>query len=282
MSRLQRLDRRTLIVLVGAVILALFAGLLYAALSRPAPPPPVAEKRTVVVAGIDIPAHTTITTSMLAAVEKPVAALEPDAVNASQASAVVGTTSLIAIPKGSDVTMRLVGHPSQVSLAVSLVPGERAIAIPIDRIKGINGLIQPGDRVDVIAIVPPRGGAAPEARTILRAVKVLAIGLGLDASAASPGPETGDQAPTATLDVTPAQADLLALADNNSQLRLTLRSPKESARSEPVEPVSFAVPATAVPVAPVAAPASGTGAPAPRRTPTGVQIIDGDRVVAGP
>jgi len=281
MSRLQRLDRRTLIVLVGAVILALFASLLYAALSRPAPPPPVAEKRTVVVAGIDIPAHTTITTSMLAAVDKPVAGLEPDAVNASQASAIIGTTSLIAIPKGSDVTMHLVGHPSQVSLAVSLVPGERAIAIPIDRIKGINGLIQPGDRVDVIAIVPPRANEAPEARTILRAVKVLAIGRGLDATnSASPGPDTAE-APTATLDVTPAQADELALADNNSQLRLTLRSPKESARSEPVEPVSFALPAPTAAPTTAPAPAAAPGSPAPHRGPPGVQIIEGDKIVNG-
>jgi len=277
MSRLQRLDRRTLIVLVGAVILALFASLLYAALSRPAAPPPVAEKRTIVVAGIDIPAHTTITTSMLTAEEKPAAGLEPDAVNASQASAIIGTTSLIAIPKGSDVTMRLVGHPSEVSLAVSLVPGERAIAIPIDRVKGINGLIQPGDRVDVIAIVPPRGNEAPVARTILRAVKVLAIGRGLDATSASPGPDV-DSAPTATLDVTPAQADELALADSNSQLRLTLRSPKESPRSEPVESVNFAPPATAAP----AAAAAAARPPAPQRTPAGVQIIEGDKVVNGP
>jgi pilus assembly protein CpaB len=275
MNRLQRLDRRTLIVLVGAVILALFATLLYAALSRPAAPPPVAEKRTVVVAGVDIPAHTTITTSMLAAVEKPAAGLEPDAVNASQASAVIGTTSLISIPKGSDVTMRLVGHPSQVSLAVSLVPGERAIAIPIDRIKGINGLIQPGDRVDVIAIVPPRGSEGPEARTILRAVKVLAIGRGLDAGA-SPGPDAADNAPTATLDVTPEQADELALADNNSQLRLALRSPKESAGSQPVEPVNFAPPATAPPVAAPAASASGT--PTPKCSPGAVVIIEGDKL----
>jgi pilus assembly protein CpaB len=282
MARLQGLDRRTLIALIGAVIVLLIASVLYAAFSRPAGAPPVLTHRTVVVAAIDIPTGTLLTASMLAGESRPIEGLAPDAIDTSRANDAIGATSLVAIPKGTTVTASRIGHPAELGLDSQLRVGERAVAIEVDRVKAINGLIQPGDRVDVIAIVAPRGELGPEARTILRDIKVLAIGQGTTAPAAgaSPAPNV-DAAATATLDVTPEQADTLAVADANSQLRLALRSPKEGPRSQPVEPVSFIpilpaiVPAAAAGPAPAAAPAS----PAPHKD--GVEIIDGDKVVSG-
>jgi pilus assembly protein CpaB len=283
MARLQRLDRRTLIILIVAIVVALIAAVLFAVFSRPAAAP-VATTRTVVVAGVNIPANTEVVGSMLVAQTRPIAGLAPDAVNASQANDVIGATTLGPIPAGSTVTLSRVGHPSAVGLSAALRVGERAIAIPIDRIKAVDGLIQPGDRVDVIAIVPLRGMEAPVANTILRDIKVLAVGSTTAVPAANASPAPGsDGAATATLDVTPQQADLLALADANSQLRLALRPPKEAANSEPVQPVSFAPPPlpAAAPAAAVPA-AAAKPAPAPERTGGGgVEIIDGDKVVSG-
>ena len=88
--------------------------------------------------------------------------------------------------------------------------GTRALTIPVDRVKSVNGLIRPGDRVDVIAIVPARGPAGPVARTILRDIEVLALGSATDELGATPAPDAAVAA-TATLEVTPSQADLLAL-----------------------------------------------------------------------
>jgi len=282
MDRLQRMDRRTLIILIAAVVVALIASVLFAIFSRPPGPPPVAN-RTIVVAANSIPANTLVTGSMLAAETRPVTGMPPDAVNASQASDVIGATTLGVIPAGAPVTLSRVGHPSTAGLSATLRVGERAIAIPIDRVKAVDGLIEPGDRVDVIAIVPLRGILGPEAKTILRDIRVLAIGQATAAppANASPSPIT-ESAATATLEVTPQQADVLALADANSQLRLALRSPKEAANSEPVQPVSFEPP----PPAPVA-PAAAAPAPAPKSTSkparqrSGVEIIDGNTVVSG-
>jgi hypothetical protein len=78
---------------------------------------------------------------------------------------------------------------------------------------------------------------------------------------------------------------LLAAADINTTLRLALRSPKESIRAYPPEPLVLGVPAA--PAAPVAARPMVPPPPPPRRqrdaavTHPRVEIIDGDRVAAG-
>jgi Flp pilus assembly protein CpaB len=99
-------------------------------------------------------------------------------------------------------------------------------------------LIQPGDRVDVIADPPKATAEPPPASAILRGVRVLAIGESLEYSSATPSPQEANST-TVTLEVTPKQADLLVMADLNTTLRLALRSPKEPLNSEPTEALHF-------------------------------------------
>jgi hypothetical protein len=81
--------------------------------------------------------------------------------------------------------------------------------------------------------------------------------------------------------VTPQQATLLAVADVNTILRLTLRSPDESVRSLLPDPISFSVP---LPVTAVMPSKAGPPAPAPAakqaQRSSGPVIIDGDRVTS--
>ena len=81
--------------------------------------------------------------------------------------------------------------------------------------------------------------------------------------------------------MTPQQADLLALADVNTILRLALRSPDEPIRSLPAEPISFAVPAAPASAAPAPAAQAAVAAnkPVPHPQPAGPIIIDGDKIV---
>jgi len=238
--------------------------------------------RTVVVAAIDIPARTTITANMLQQTSLPGQVVERDAL--AEPSQAVGSLSLITIPTGSQVTASKVGHPQDVGLPVRLAPGKRAVSIQIDKVKGISGMIQPGDRVDIIAI-PPRGGnELPQAATILRGMRVLAVGSTMETSSATPSPDEANSS-TVTLEVTPHQADLLASADQNTTLRLALRSPREALNSEPTESLSFPVTQVAAQPAPQAAPAAAPAPqiPQPARVssdpPHGsIMVIDGDHV----
>jgi len=263
------------------------------------------EPRDVLVATQDIPARMTITPVMFRHEVRPASALEPDAI--SSPARAVGALALITIPAGSQITSSKVGQPSELALPVRLRPGMRAVSIAIDKVKGVSGLAQPGDRVDVIAIPPRQGNSPPVAMTIMRGIRILALGTTLENASATPSPDEQNST-TVTLEVTPKQADLLAAADANTTLRLSLRSPKERIRSEPVEGLGnfgwapdtsqaqqpAAQDATAFEkslatalVRPLPAGGAAPAAVAPTRASAaravgGVQIIDGDQVTTRP
>lgn len=250
--------------------------------------------REVIVAAQDIPARVTITPDMLAHVTRPASAIDPNAILDPRQA--VGALTLITIPAGSSITSAMIGHPTDVGLPVRLKPGMRAVSIQIDKVKGVSGLIEPGDYVDVIADPPKASAVPPPAAAILRGIRVLAIGESLEYSSATPSPQEANSS-TVTLEVTPKQADLLVMADLNTTLRLALRSPKEPLNSEPVEALHFPGPvggpaegAPAAPQSPVEAmamalkavaggkpgAASGGGAAQGGAPDSPVKVIDGD------
>lgn len=238
--------------------------------------------RAVVVAAVDIPARTTITENMLKETTLPSSVVERDALTSAGEAA--GQLSLITIPAGSQVTGSKVGHPEDVGLPVRLAPGKRAISIQIDRVKGISGLLEPGDRVDVLAIPPRNGSELAQAATILRGIRVLAVGAALETTSATPSPDYQNST-TVTLEVTPKQADLLAAADADTTLRLDLRSPREPLNSEPTESLQFPVAQVAAAPTPQPQPqpmyAQPPQQPAQVRTAPdhgNIMIIDGDHV----
>jgi pilus assembly protein CpaB len=218
-------------------------------------------ERGIIVAKVDIPARVAIDVSMLRRVARPVSQIEPDAV--IDAHKAIGSLALVSLPAGSTITSSRIGRPQSVALAVVLKPGMRAVSIGIDRVKAVGGLIQPGDRVDVIAVPPRAGNETPQGRTILRGAVVLASGTQMEsvAQAGAPSQPDASNLTTVTLGVTPAQADVLATADVNATLRLALRSPREAIGREKAEsfvmptaqPNTRTAPALAQPPAPVAA-----------------------------
>lgn len=278
--------RRTTLLI--ASILAVGTGwltLTYLSSLRPA----TGEQRPVLVAAQDIAPRERITAAMFVKQTRPAEALEPGAI--SDPSQAVGSLALITIPSGSQLTASEIGTNVAFALPVRLQPGMRAVSIPVDRVKDVSGLIQPGDRVDVIAIPPGRsGGPPPKAVTIFRAVRVLAVGNALENPSATPSPAE-QEAGTVTLEVTPGQADLLAWADSNSTLRLALRSPREAPHTEPIEQLTLAGNDAAgppgEPAPPIGAPAAVPAPPptvsapaaAPRRLDNPVELIIGDQIV---
>ena len=253
-------------------------------------------QQRILVAAADIPARATIDRSMLRRVPRGASEIEPDAV--IDPSKAIGAVALVSLPAGSTITSSRIGRPQNLGLGVVLKPGMRAVSIGIDRVKSVGGLIQPGDRVDVIAVPPRAGDETPQARTILRGATVLAAGTQME-SAAPPPPGAPDvqNLTTVTLAVTPVQADVLASADINATLRLALRPPGDAVGREREEPFVLAAaphrrslpqfvpgpPFVPAPVAGPAAVAAGsrpavTPAQVPRRAPAtsggGIEIIE--------
>lgn len=115
-------------------------------------------------------------------------------------------------------------------LAVSLTPGMRAMAVPLTAESAAGGFILPGDHVDVVQsrkIDGPMGGQKFASGAVLRNVKVLAVDQMTKGGEKNPSP--AHIGATATLEVTPEQAELLALSKSQGELTLILRSYADTA-----------------------------------------------------
>jgi pilus assembly protein CpaB len=109
-------------------------------------------------------------------------------------------------------------------LAAILPGGMRAISTKISEDTGVGRLILPNDRVDVILIRRLRsrvGGEEHVSDTLFQNVRVLAIGQIIDQRDPNKKSVEGN---TATLELTPHQAELLALAKSMGEISLSLRS----------------------------------------------------------
>ncbi|WEK29036.1 MAG: Flp pilus assembly protein CpaB [Candidatus Pseudomonas phytovorans] len=128
-------------------------------------------------------------------------------------------------------------------LAAVLRPGMRALSLPTSAVAVSQGLVSAGDRVDVILALkagknddrdlgPPKLAA----QTLLRDVRVLAINrstreltarLNAEAPATPANDKENRYFETVTLEVTPAQAERLALSKEVGSLQLALRGNRE-------------------------------------------------------
>jgi len=105
-------------------------------------------------------------------------------------------------------------------VAAVLKPGSRAIAVKGDKVIGISGFINPGNRVDVLVTVKDPKKKEEKTKTILENIQVLATGTQIQEN------EKGEPSPVDvyTLEVTPEEAEKLALAAAEGRLQLALRS----------------------------------------------------------
>lgn len=275
-----RLDRRSTTLIIAAVLALLTGWLTFNYLtSYGRQKSATVAPRAVVVASKAIPARAQITDDMVTTVMRPGDAIDPDSLSAPAAA--VGKIAAVSIPAGGTVTASKVVAVAQAALVTHLPRGMRAISIPLDRVRGVANLIQPGDHVDVIAVAASRQGSTPKAATVLRDVPVLAMGAALEtAGGATPSP---DGYATATLELTPQQAALLTLVDLNATIRLDLRSPGDAGPHPMLgEPLDLSQAVAAAP-RPAPAPAAAPVAPVPIQRlppmPPPVQVINGDKVV---
>jgi pilus assembly protein CpaB len=116
-------------------------------------------------------------------------------------------------------------------LAAVLRPGRRAVSVPVSTTSGISGFVFPGDQVDLIITYSiqeqPRPGQTQSgpldhkvSETVLRDVRVIAIDQKLDVKAGEANPNVKN----ATLEVTPKESEIIALASEMGKLSLSLRS----------------------------------------------------------
>ena len=114
-------------------------------------------------------------------------------------------------------------------LAAVLRPGLRAVSVPVSATSAIAGLVFPGDRVDLILthkFSPPGGGKKKlrqASETVLTNVRILALDQRTDDKKVKGG-KKGGVPKTATIEITPKQAEMISVALTLGKLSLSLRS----------------------------------------------------------
>jgi pilus assembly protein CpaB len=197
----------------------------------------------VVVAAADIPVRTLVTPQMLQIKQLPADARHPKALTAPEQ--VNGKVTNLPIAAGEQVlSTKFFARKEDSGLAFRVPPGRRAVSVNVSEVVTSGGLIVPGDFVDVISIFPPGSqdekGAQDMAGLVLQNIEVLAIAQSLQGVSEVSGPAAAlntarnvdpkqdavarPNARTATLAVTPEEAQKLILAEERGKIRLALRA----------------------------------------------------------
>jgi len=249
--------RLVLLALVAGIVAAI---LIYTALSRGSESTGSAGAASTVpavVAKQDIPARTKITSDMLEVRQVPTD--DRSELAYTDLSQVVGQVTRYPIATNEEVLSTKVVSLTSVattgdSLSYVIPEGRRGISIEVNQVVSSGGLVLPGDYVDIIGVFDVNFGSGDQeiteekyfSRIILQNIEVLAVAQTVVDTPPEAGTTTGTdgettttdadaqrvrnteaspepKASTVTLSVTPQQAQLLFLAEENGVLRLAVR-----------------------------------------------------------
>ncbi len=220
---------------IAAVIALIVAVLLFVVLNKRVNPPKPVEAQTAsaVVAKTHIPAYTELTAGMVEVKELPKSQVPSGAL--SDPVEAVGQLAQFELQAGQTLTRRDV-MPAGARQGLTFVIGDgmRAVTVALDPISGVGGFAQPTDRVDVVATFDY--GETTISKTILQDIEVLAV----NEQTIRPPVQTSEttdktaetkkeEAPStekvksATLAVTPREAQILILSASKGSIHLVLR-----------------------------------------------------------
>lgn len=181
--------------------------------------------RSVVLAARDIPEGQLIDKIALVSVVWPVNMIPAGAY--ASIDSVAGRVARVPVFTGEAmVPGRLAPSGTGPGLEIKIPPGQRAMAVRINDVAGISGLLQPNSRVDVLVVTQDVSGGREDgtggrqvAKLFMENMRVLSVG-----AAMTRGKEgEARTASTVTLGVTPDEAERLAVAMNTGQIQLVLR-----------------------------------------------------------
>jgi len=229
------MDRKKLVLLLGALVIAIGTALaarsMFAGASAPqveaAPAEPQGPK--VLVAQRGLPTGTIITADAIGYQMWPEELVQDVYFidGESDVSQLIGTVVRHQVTAGEPVTQGSLVKPGDRGfLAAALGPGMRAVTVPVSAKTGVGGFVFPGDRVDLVLTqtVKGEGAALKASETILSNLRVLATDQSTTQQTNENGKTVVRAFRTVTLEVTPRIAEKVAVAQTIGTLSLSLRS----------------------------------------------------------
>ncbi len=226
--------------LVAAIVVGLFAAFLvylYAQQLQEEKDELTADQRPVIVAATDIPAGQPLNEEAVTTEDVPEQFLPGNPLLASDINIYLGQPVSEDIAAG-DMILTSDFAVSEVARTLSgrIPTGERAMTTPVDAISGVGGLLQPGDRVDILGTFPvgQEDELIPEASggesigyvtmSLLQNVTLLAVGHDISDAYEQGGHIRSGGYGHVTMSMTPEEAELMIVAQTRGELTLLLRN----------------------------------------------------------
>ncbi len=215
-------NKRLVVVLAGATVFGLIAAI---AVSHYLSNAMAYSKNLngVVVAKVDIPLGTKIEAAHLMSVPFPSDATPDGAFDSPDK--LLGRVAVVNVAAREPITdFKLAPEGSAAGLSAVIPEGYRAMTVKVDDVVGISGFVRPGALVDVVVVIQPSDttlGQGPISKIVLQNIKVLASGQKIDQPKDD---REAESVKAVTLQVTPEQAEKLALAASEGKLQLVMRN----------------------------------------------------------
>ena len=149
--------------------------------------------------------------------------LHADAITPDYVENIVGRRLLHPIQRGEVLLQSHAATKTGSSFSSMIPEGERALTFPVDQVSSVNGLLRPGDRIDLLITMDEN--SKTYTLPLLTDVTVLATGEAVDELDAQ---ERNDRYQTITLSVTSESAAKITHAREAGTLSVVLRSPTDT------------------------------------------------------
>ena len=181
------------------------------------------DQQQVVITAVDIPVGTKLIKEQLTVVPMPSNSTPVGAFNSFDK--LVDRVVLSGIAAREVITeAKLAPEGTAGGLSAVIPEGYRAMTVKVDEVVGVSGFLSPGTLVDVVVTMAPAENSASKdtiSKIVLQNIKVLASGQNIDR------PKDDREASavrSVTLQVSPEQAEKLALASSEGRLQLVMRN----------------------------------------------------------
>jgi pilus assembly protein CpaB len=205
---------------------------------------------SVAVAALDIKEGRQITRPLIRTAKIPTSYKQKDSFNGTEITKIENLVSRIDIPRGNQITKSaLTALSPDVGISLRVLPNYRAFMLDVNT--SVSSLVKPNDKVDVLLTFEAllKGGTKEKTTaTILQDVQVLGVGgnlgQGMDSTQKQASAERDANSAAfsdrsvISLSVTPIEAQYLALAKEEGEITIIVRSTGDSQRY-PIEMSSF-------------------------------------------
>ena len=180
----------------------------------------------IVVAKASLPAGASISADSVAVREIPRTWAHSGAITPDQYSRAESLALAYPAAAGEPILWAQLEGRRAPTFSARLQSGQRAVTVPVDEISSLSGMVEPGDRIDIV--VSARNETRSFTFTLLQSIPVLATGSRVDADTRDPDGQPRSYT-TITLDTSPEDAKRVIAAREVGRVTALLRAPGDLA-----------------------------------------------------